>query len=272
MPKVSVLMTNYNAGEYIGEAIESILWQTFTDFELVIVDDGSGDGSWNIIQKYSHQDTRIRCYQNEKNLWISLTRNRLIDLAQWEYLAWLDSDDIAEKRRLLLQVDFLEKNPDYGIVGSWMTLVNKVGEEMGVRKLPVSDSEIRDSFYFRTPVSLGCQMLSKKYRKKIGYYNTELESAEDLDFLLRASRYCKLANIPDTLIRYRLHGTNVSLKKQKQQIRNTLLVRKNIEKMGYKMGLVGKCVQCVTWCMQFLPASFVMRVFNYGIIKIEWKK
>lgn len=265
MPKVSVLMTNYNAGEYIREAIESILQQTFTDFEFIIVDDGSTDKSWSIIQEYSQRDARIRCYQNERNLWISLTRNRLIDLALGKYLAWLDSDDIAEKRRLALQVDFLEKNPEYGIVGSWMTLVNKSGQGIEVRKLPVSDDKIRDSFYFRTPVSLGCQMISKKYREKIGYYNGELGSAEDLDFLLRASRYCKLANIPEALIQYRLHGNNISLKKQKQQIRNTLLVRKNIDKMGYKMGWIGKWVQWITWCMQYLPAPLVMKIFNYSL-------
>ncbi len=167
MPKVSVLMTNYNGWMYIAEAIESILWQTFTDFELIIVDDGSSDESWEIIQKYAENDGRIRCYKNEKNSGISVTRNRLIDLAQWEYFAWLDSDDRAKPERLKKQVKFLEKNPWYGIIGSWMMLIDTEGKEKGVKQLPISDQEIRKQWYMRNSLNHPTLMMTRECIKKL---------------------------------------------------------------------------------------------------------
>jgi len=265
-------MTNYNAASYIREAIESILWQTLRDFELIIVDDGSTDTSWDIIQKYSKQDTRIRCYKNDKNYWISSTRNRLLDLAQGEYIAWLDSDDRARSDRLEKQIQFLETHPEYGIVGSWMTIIDARGNEKGVREAPLGDIEIRKSFYFRTPVSLVSQMMVKKYREQIGYFQETLESAEDLDFLLRACQYCKLANIPENLTQYRIHGKNISIRKQKKQIQNTLLVRKNIEKLGYKMNWFARYIQYITWLMQYLPPRFVISIFYQSIKIMRYEK
>jgi len=272
MPKVSVLMTNYNAGKFIWEAIESILRQTFRDFELIILDDGSTDNSWNIIQKYAKEDDRIRCHKNGKNIWISATRNKLIDFSQWEFIAWLDSDDRAKKKRLERQVFFLEENPACWIVGSWINIIDAQWKSIWVKKLPLTNEKIMKEFFFRSPLNHPSSMMRRECIKATGYYRKDLEPADDLDFLARISQRYMLANIPDILLEYRIHGENLSLIKQKQMIQKTLLIRKNMQKMGYKMWIMGKCAYYITWVMQYLPSKFVLTIFNNSINFFSWKK
>lgn len=267
MPKVSVLMTNYNGSRYIGSAIESILYQTFTDFECIIVDDNSTDDSWNIIQKYKEKDKRIRCFQNEKNLWISHTRNRLIDLAKGDYYAWLDSDDMAREDRLELQVDFLNKNPEYGIIGSWMTIIDGEGKENWIKKLPVTDDKIRKQWYFRNSLNHPTLMMRKEIVAKTGYYDYKMDGAEDYDYWIRAGTHCLLGNIPLELVKYRIHFENASIEKHAKTIKKTLLVRKKMMKMGYKIGILWYISYYITWCMQFVPPALVVFLF-YSFIKV----
>ena len=113
MPKVSVIMPVYNTEKYLPEAISSILNQDFLDFEFIILDDFSTDNSWEIIQEFAKKDERIRVFKNTENKWISFCRNRLVELANTEFLCNQDSDDISEKNRISLLFDFLSKNPDF---------------------------------------------------------------------------------------------------------------------------------------------------------------
>jgi len=265
MPKVSVLMTNYNGEKFIEEAIESILNQTYTDFELIIIDDWSTDESWGIIQSLSHRDTRIHCYQNTKNLWISLTRNRLIDLAQWDYIAWLDSDDRARSDRIEKQVQFLKKHPNYGIVGSWMTLIDADGREMKIKQLPISDQDIRKQWYYRNSLNHPTLMMRKTCIQKTGYFDASLDVAEDYDFWVRAGTHTYLANIPEALTQYRIHTGNISIQKFQTTIQKTLLVRKKMKKLGYKMWVFWHIAYHITRCMQYMPPKLVMFLFYYFI-------
>ena len=122
MVKVSVLVPFYNSEAYIRQCIDSILNQTFTDFELVLLNDGSTDKSEEIVQSYN--DKRIKYYKNERNLGIPISHNKLMDLAQGEYLALVDSDNICLPERLQKQVEFLDNHPDVTVVGSWGELFN----------------------------------------------------------------------------------------------------------------------------------------------------
>ena len=121
-PLVSVAMPAYNSEEYVKQAIDSVLAQTFSDFELIIVNDGSSDRSKEIILSYT--DERIRYLENEKNLGIVKTRNRCIANAAGKYIAVLDNDDIALPFRLEEQVRFLEANSDYGVCGSFYRIID----------------------------------------------------------------------------------------------------------------------------------------------------
>lgn len=270
MPKVSVLVTNYNSEKYIGETIESIVWQTFTDFELIILDDRSSDKSWSIIQKYQAKDIRIRCYQNEKNLGISLTRNKLIDLAQWSYVAWLDSDDRARPERLERQVHFLDTHPEYGIVGSWMVLINGDWKATGKKYMPITNEAVRKQWYFRNSLNHPTLMMRMECIKKTGYYDPLFDGAEDYDFWIRAGMHCMIANIPEFLTEYRIHNNNISIKKHKKTIRKTLLVRKKMQQLGYPLWILGKIAYILTWCIQYIPPYLTVFLF-YRFISIFWK-
>ena len=124
-PLVSVLMPVYNAEKYLAASIGSILAQTYGDFELLICDDASTDGSLEIVRSFD--DTRMTLLTNRENLGNAATRNRLIEHASGEYVAVLDADDTAEPDRLARQVDFLERNPEIGLCGSWVNVIGHDG-------------------------------------------------------------------------------------------------------------------------------------------------
>src|SRR5262245_21907442 len=123
-PRVTVLIPVYNRVQYVAVAIESILAQHFTNFELLLIDDGSTDGSLEVLRSYT-ADPRVRLLRNESNLGIPRTRNKGVALARGEYVAMLDSDDYAYPTRLGRQVDFLDRHPDYALVGTWTAGMNE---------------------------------------------------------------------------------------------------------------------------------------------------
>ena len=134
MKKISVLTPAYNAEAYIGETIESILGQTFADFEYIIFDDCSTDGTWEIIIRYAEKDSRIVPVQGEKNLGFAGAYGRLASLATGEYVAWQSADDISMPYRLEHQLRFMENNPDVGVCGGYILLFDRE-KEIGVRNI-----------------------------------------------------------------------------------------------------------------------------------------
>ena len=136
-PKVTVVIPVYNREKYLGIAVDSILSQTFPDFELLVIDDGSIDRSIDVV--LSHSDPRIRLVCNNTNLGVSTTRNKGIQLARGEYLAFLDSDDWAHPERLAKQTAFLDNHPDYSAVGSWIEWMSEAGHPSGrIKRKPTS--------------------------------------------------------------------------------------------------------------------------------------
>src|SRR5262245_27160007 len=128
LPKVSVVMPVYNREKYVGKAIESVLTQTFTNFELLVIDDGSTDRSRAIVQSYV--DARIRLFCNDANEGIPKTRNKAIALARGEYIAFVDSDDWVYPERLAKQVAFLDRHGDYVAVGTWTDWMDDTGRSL----------------------------------------------------------------------------------------------------------------------------------------------
>ena len=145
-PLVSVVMPLYNAEKYVGEAVESVLSQSYTNFELIIVNDASTDKS--VAQVKRIVDRRIVIIENEKNLGIVASRNRGLALAKGKYIAVLDSDDIALPNRLEKQEAFLEANPEYGICGSYYHVINGNGKKILSFKVPVSSSDNKTFLLF----------------------------------------------------------------------------------------------------------------------------
>ena len=203
-PKITVLMPVYNAEKYLHEAIDSILNQTFTDFEFLIINDASTDKSKKII--LSFKDPRIRYYENQKNLGVAKTLNWGLKLAKAKYIARMDADDIASSKRLQLQYEVLNQQENkLAVVVSYYDIINKKGNFLYTQKNSVSPEEIYYTLQFRNCIGHPTVMFDKNIiLKDFKGYSTSHE-AEDYDLWLRlASRY-KFRKIKKRLLKLRIH-------------------------------------------------------------------
>lgn len=219
MAKVSVLMPVYNGERFLAESIESILSQTFSDWELVIVNDGSTDKSAEICKSYS--DKRIKYFANPENKGLIYTRSLAISKATSEFVAFLDSDDMALPDRLKEQVSFLENNPEYGFCGTWGISIDEDGECLKKINLPVDDQEIKTGLLYSNTFIQSSVMIRKSILTDEAY-SRDFPVAEDYDLWCRLSRRYKSCNIPKHLTKYRWHNTNISL--AKAELMNDLIV------------------------------------------------
>lgn len=228
-PKVSVVMAVYNTEKYLKESIESILNQTYTDFEFIIINDGSTDDSPDIIKKYVENNPRIIFLQNETNLWISKTRNKWLKEAKWEYIANFDSDDIALPNWIETQIDFLEKNSQIDVCGANINFIDKEWKKTLRLKYPEKDKDIKASLYFINPFVHSTVVIRKNCLDTIWFYNEKLKNAEDLDLWFRLyDKGFKFHNNQKYLVNYRVHWANSIIKQRKEMIENTvILLKKN---------------------------------------------
>ena len=226
MPKVSVLMPVYKTNEkYLREAIESILNQTYKDFEFLIVDDCPSDSRESVVKSYN--DERIKYFKNEKNLGISGARNKLIDLSSGEYLAIFDHDDISLPTRFEKEVEYLDNNPDVGVVScNFKTLIKQKESS-----LPNNDEDIK------LGLMGGCVILhpASMIRKSILINNNiryEEEFSPDEDYMMwcRLIKYTKFHNIKEVLFNYRDHDQNTSHKQNTKMIKVDILIKSIIKK------------------------------------------
>jgi glycosyltransferase involved in cell wall biosynthesis len=210
-PKVTVVIPVYNREKYLGIAVDSILSQTFSDFELLVIDDGSNDGSIAVVRSYG--DPRIRLVCNDTNLGVSPTRNRGIQVARGEYLAFLDSDDWSFPERLAKQTAFLDSHPDYAAVGSWIEWMSEEGSPSGrIKRKPTSPEEIAAWRLFQQGIENSASMartaVLRAYR-----HREEFDVSEDFDFWSRIAANHKLATIPEVLVRRRMHAGQLTHEK-----------------------------------------------------------
>lgn len=205
-PILTVAMPVYNGQKYLGEAIDTILAQTFDDFEFLIVDDGSTDNSLEIIKSYS--DRRIRVISNSQNFGIAYTRNIALQEARGLYLAWTDCDDINYPSRLQTQIDFLEQNKSYGLCGTWMHRWEQ--KSIRVAKSKLDPEVIKGTLLFRPAIWNATAMYRlDKIREFKLKFNTALPIAEDYEFYLKGSMYFPMINIPKVLYKYRSSDTSI---------------------------------------------------------------
>lgn len=207
-------MPVYNVEHYLAEAIESILQQTFTDFELVIIDDGSTDDSKLIISKYANKDQRIRFITRE-NRGIIKTRNELLKLAKGEYFAIMDGDDISCNNRLEEQFNFLSNNPEYLIVGCRDLLIDPDGDPIMLINDHLDHHEIDQANLKKGEfLTLNAYMAITDVVKDAGAYREEIAYAEDRDLFLRLAELGKVKVLPNILYKYRQHPNSVCVKKR----------------------------------------------------------
>lgn len=213
-PKVTVLMPVYNGAPYLAEAIQSVLQQTFTDFEFLIIDDGSTDNSAAVIQKF--HDTRIRLFQNSTNLGLVASLNMGIKLAHGEFIARMDADDVCLPERLALQVAFMKAHREIGICGTW---VEVIGEQSGqILRYPTDPDAIKCAHLFGPALAHPTVMLRSKLLNETKLlYDPSYKHAEDFELWVRAAECTSLANIGKVLLYYRLNPQQVSKRHSEEQ-------------------------------------------------------
>ena len=229
-PRLTVFMPVYNGETFIGEAIESILRQTYTDFVFVIINDGSSDSTESIISRF--KDKRIILINHDTNIGIPKTRNHGLDLAEGDYLALMDSDDIASPKRLESQIKYLDQNQDVGVCGTWYRKIS--GASQSETRFPINHAEIMFKLLFDNAFGQNTVMLRRSIIEIHGLrYDINFPYSEDYDFWVRCSKHMRLANLPESHVVYRYHPSNSSSRFSEQMVQCADRVRRfHVENFG----------------------------------------
>ncbi|MEW4571272.1 glycosyltransferase [Tautonia sp. JC769] len=221
-PTVSVQMAAYNAERYVAEAVESILAQTFADFEFLIIDDGSTDQTRAILERYGQADRRIRII-SRPNRGIVETRNELLGLGRGEFVAIMDADDVAMPLRLERQVDYLRQHPECLAVGSAVRVIDPDGDPLCVWNEDALTHEQIDRIHLEggsrgAVINQPAILMRAAAVQALGGFRRRFEPAEDLDLYLRLAEVGRLANLPEPLLCYRMLPTSAGHARKQEQL------------------------------------------------------
>ena len=221
---VSVVMSVFNGERYLREAVESILSQTFRDFEFIIVNDGSTDCTASILESYEKSEPRVRLlYHQNRGHAVSL--NRGCRLAHGKYIARMDADDIALSHRLMRQIEFLEKHGEVGLLGGAYEFIDSTGKILAKRQNPVEDRDIRSHFLVDSPFLHSTVVMRRETFLSVGGYRKAFEDSEDYDLWVRMARQSQLANLEEVVLKYRVHSGAVTYRKLRHQTMSFLAAR-----------------------------------------------
>lgn len=239
--RVSVLMPVFNAESTLSAAVESILRQDFTDFELLLIDDGSRDSSPEIIRAFARRDARVRSVLNTENAGLIRRLNKGLALAQSPLVARMDSDDEALPERLRVQVEFMDRNPDVAVAGSWVFHMGAAPQWDRLVRLPYTAKQIAQTLPRENCIYHPSVILRRDQVLSAGGYRSQFPHAEDYELWLRLSRHHRLANITRPLLRYRLSHSGVTFSKRWDLLRSVYLAQEafqhpnqSIEQLGPK--------------------------------------
>lgn len=280
---VVVLLTVYNRPS-VRNTIDSVLNQTFEDFELLIIDNASDDGTYEILQDYARRDARITIVRNEKNMGQTYSLHKGMEIASARYIARIDADDLMKKDRLKKQYEFMEKNPEYGFCGSWVQLITDDDRLAMVIRMPTTDRGLKTC----QKVSCGVYHPAVMMRKSVLdeykiMYDPDLKMAEDYDMWRQMLRFSKGLNIPEVLLYYRRGDHNDSIVHRKTTFREENIVRHKICGEGFYPGKkymeqileierkdtisILNTLKALALYMCFLNCSLKKEDPDYGIVK-----
>ncbi|MBZ7937990.1 glycosyltransferase [Campylobacter molothri] len=254
LPLVSVIMPCYNRQEYIIEAIESILNQTYTNFEFIIIDDCSTDNTYEIVKKYAEIDKRIIALKNEKNQGIVYTLNRGLNIAQGKYIARMDDDDISLPSRFEKQVEYMEANLDIVVLGSFIEVFNEKFEECYSWVCEDKPEILSILLNFFNPMCHPSIMMRKEFLTSYNLkYEEKYRHAEEYFLWTEILKYGgKIANIPEVLLRYRRHSRSVTSVFSKKQAELTA----EIQKIQLQRFFNAEEIECILKDLMFYPFTY----------------
>lgn len=230
-PMVSVVMSVFNGKAHMKEAVDSILNQTFSDFEFIIVDDDSTDGSSEILDKYSKKDERIKII-HQKNTGLTKALNIGISQAQGEFIARMDDDDVSLPDRFEKELEYLNDHPDVALVSCFAKVINEKGEIVGEHKPPIDHETIKKMSFFSGQICHPAVMFRKKIFDELGGYNEKFRYAQDYELWFRFIGKSAVANIPDFLFLWRASKHGISSKNKNEQRRFAQRARAKAIKSG----------------------------------------
>jgi glycosyltransferase involved in cell wall biosynthesis len=223
-PLASVAMVVCNVDRFLAEAIESILRQTFRDFEFIIVDFGSTDKSKTIISDYAATDRRIRLHEIP-HCGLAEARNAACLLARGRYIAIMDADDVSIEDRLMREIEFMEEHPEVGVVGGATQWIDPTGRPLHVQYFPAGDREIRSTLLSSSALCQSAALIRREAFLGVGGYRPSLVPSEDYDLWLRIADHFQLANLQRIIVKYRVHPYQLSFRKLTHQILCALAAR-----------------------------------------------
>ena len=227
-PLVCVMMAAHDAERYLTAAVESVLAQSYPRFELLVVDDGSTDGTLALLEQLAQRDARVRVLRNERNLGVVATRNRMLGEAPpaAKYLAVLDADDVCLPQRLARQVAFLEQHPRHALVGCHTQIIDEQGRPVGLRRYPTSAAQIRRVITRYNPIAHPGAMLRRSAVNEVGPYDADYPRCQDYELWLRLAERYDLANLDEVLIGYRISATQVKQRHLRESLRLTVQIQR----------------------------------------------
>lgn len=210
MPAVSVVMSVYNGEVLLAEAVDSILAQTFGDFEFVIIDDGSTDRTPEILSQYAKRDTRVRVFP-QQNIGRAESLNRGTDIAAAPLIARMDADDVSFPYRFQRQLEFMNARPEVGLLGGAVDIVTPDGRKLGMHQPPVDDAALRAALLHYNPFRHPTLIMRKEAVVAAGGYRKALLDTDDYDLILRVAERTQMANLPQPILSYRVHPSQASV-------------------------------------------------------------
>jgi hypothetical protein len=239
-PTISVVMSVFNGEAFLREAVESILAQTFTDFEFIIIDDGSTDKTAEILSNYAKRDNRVRVVTQE-NRGRAESLNRGIELARAPLIARMDADDISLPHRLKEQVNYLKDHPEVGLLSGSCDYIDPRGRILGTGRVLLEDSEIRAVMLHYNPMCHPAAIMKKDVVLASGGYRKLLLDADDYDLWLRMAERTRLANLSRVVLQYRFHAGQATSRNRKHQLLCVMLASRAaaLRRTGYPDPLSG---------------------------------
>jgi len=266
---LSIVLPAYNGREWIAKAIRSVLAQSFSDFELLIINDGSTDDTEDVALRFAKEDNRIRYIRNERNLGIQRTRNISLEEARGEYIAEIDQDDEwVDKDKIKKQLDFLKTHPDYVLVGTGAIMIDSRGKEIARYLMPETDQEIRKKLLRKNCFIHSSVMYRKNLVKDIGGYTIN-KMSEDHDLWLRLGRTGKFGNLQDYAVKYYLNSKGYNSQDKFLRLKQNLLFTK--EHKDFYPGYISAVI--MGWAkIFFTPIFYIMPMSIKGMLLTLYKK
>lgn len=238
-PAVSIVMAAYNEEQNIGRALESILAQTFTDWELIIIDDGSTDATTDVVRRYADKDSRLNLVCNANNLELSASLNKGIKLARADLIARADADDINLPERLSRQYEYMQAHEEVDVLGTGAYLLDETGRRVNAFSHPATHVELKNLPFLKIQFFHPSVMIRKRFFDTAGLYDPNYPNAEDKEMWLRGlSVGCRYANLPEPLIEYSTGGYVKSWRSIRKHALSLLRIARDLKiERGYRLAL-----------------------------------